>query len=105
MPPDSQIFTDKAKDRTLVLKPSDFGSLKGVMKHLGSKGIMHILCEGGLSLARSLYDEGLVDEWISVLSPIVIGDKPIATARNGSLIESSTVENNIITRWKVCSRD
>jgi diaminohydroxyphosphoribosylaminopyrimidine deaminase/5-amino-6-(5-phosphoribosylamino)uracil reductase len=105
MPPDSQIFTDKAKDRTLVLKPSDFGSLKGVMKHLGSKGIMHILCEGGLSLARSLYDEGLVDEWISVLSPIVIGDKSIATARNGSLIESSTVENNIITRWKVCSRD
>jgi diaminohydroxyphosphoribosylaminopyrimidine deaminase/5-amino-6-(5-phosphoribosylamino)uracil reductase len=105
LPPDSQIFTDEAKERTLVLKPSRFGSLKGVMKHLGSKGIMHVLCEGGLSLARSLYDEGLVDEWISVLAPIVIGDKPITTVKSGSLIESSTIENNIITRWRTCSRD
>jgi diaminohydroxyphosphoribosylaminopyrimidine deaminase/5-amino-6-(5-phosphoribosylamino)uracil reductase len=105
LPPSSQIFTDEAKDRTIVIKPSDFGSLRDVLKSLGEKGIMHILCEGGLKLARSLYDEGLVDEWISVIAPIVIGDKPIQTAKEGSIINSSTVENNIITRWKICSRD
>lgn len=105
MPPSSQIFTDGAKDRTIVVKPSEFGSLRAALKHLGDKGFMHILCEGGMELARSLYDEGLVDEWISVVAPIVIGSKPITSAKNGVLADSSIVGNNVIARWKTCSRD
>ena len=31
----------------------------------------------GLTLARALADEGLVDEWITVLSPSVIGNRPV----------------------------
>ena len=44
---------------------------------------MHVLCEGGLKLARSLADAGLVDEWITVLAPVVIGSRPIARALRG----------------------
>jgi riboflavin biosynthesis pyrimidine reductase len=39
-----------------------------------------VLCEGGLKLARSLAKDGLVDEWITVLSPKVIGNLPIRDA-------------------------
>ena len=79
LPRKAQIFTDGAKDRTIVFKPDGRG-LRGVMEDLGEKGFMHVLCEGGLKLARSLAKEGLVDEWIAVLAPKVIGDGPIGAA-------------------------
>ena len=41
---------------------------------------MHVLCEGGLGIARSLAAAGLVDEWITVLAPIVIGAGPLDSA-------------------------
>ena len=77
---DFQIFSDAAKDRTLVFKPDGRG-LKGVLEDLGAKGFMHVLCEGGLKLARSLAAEGLVDEWITVLAPKVMGAGPIGEAK------------------------
>ena len=49
-----------------------------------------MLCEGGLGLARSLADEGLVDEWITVLAPIAIGNRPLAEARRFSFAECSS---------------
>ena len=79
LPRNSRIFTDGAKDRTLVFRPDGRG-IRGVMEDLGAKGFMHVLCEGGLKLARSLAKEGLVDEWIAVVAPKVIGDEPIGAA-------------------------
>ena len=46
-------------------------------------GVMHVLCEGGLGLATSLAETGLVDEWITVLAPIVIGSRAIEKAVRG----------------------
>ncbi|MBE6398337.1 MAG: bifunctional diaminohydroxyphosphoribosylaminopyrimidine deaminase/5-amino-6-(5-phosphoribosylamino)uracil reductase RibD [Lentisphaerae bacterium] len=80
LPQTAQIFTDDAKDRTLVFRPGGRG-IRGVMDDLGARGIMHVLCEGGLKLARSLAAEGLVDEWIAVISPKVIGDGRIVEAK------------------------
>ena len=80
LPRKAQIFTDAAKDRTLVFNPDGRG-LRGVLEDLGAKGFMHVLCEGGLKLARSLAKEGLVDEWITVLAPKVIGDGRIGSAK------------------------
>lgn len=80
LPSKAQIFTDCAKDRTLVFKP-DSRRLRGVMEDLGAKGFMHVLCEGGLELVRSLAGEGLVDEWITVLAPKVIGASSIRAAK------------------------
>lgn len=79
LPSDAQIFTDAARERTLVFKVGGEG-LRGVMRRLGELGFMHVLCEGGLELARSLAAEGLVDEWIAVIAPKVIGHGPIGSA-------------------------
>ena len=75
LPRGAQLFTDAAKDRTLV-----FRDAAEAVRELGRRGFMHVLCEGGLGLARSLAVAGLVDEWITVLAPIVIGNAQLASA-------------------------
>ena len=99
LPKNAQIFTDGAQNETRVFRVGrvrgafkshprptgviDAKDLKDVLLQLGKMGVMHVLCEGGLKLARSLADAGLVDEWITVLAPVVIGSRPIARALRG----------------------
>ena len=84
LPKNAQIFTDGAPNKTKVFRVGkDAKDLKDVLRQLGKMGVMHVLCEGGLKLARSLADAGLVDEWITVLAPVVIGSRPIARALRG----------------------
>ena len=90
LPENAQIFTDGAPNETRVFRvgraisgskvPTDAKDLKDVLRRLGKAGVMHVLCEGGLQLARSLADAGLVDEWITVLAPKVIGSRRIRKA-------------------------
>lgn len=75
LPKGAQVFTDAAKDRTLVYRDA-----AEAVRDLGRRGFMHVLCEGGLGLARSLADAGLVDEWVTILCPVVIGGRPLADA-------------------------
>jgi len=49
------------------------GSLKKILRDLGSRGIMHVLCEGGGELAGSLVRTGLVDEFALFVSPSILG--------------------------------
>jgi diaminohydroxyphosphoribosylaminopyrimidine deaminase/5-amino-6-(5-phosphoribosylamino)uracil reductase len=82
IPEDSQVLVDEARDRTIVAMPSHLGGkidLAVLMKVLGSMGFMHVLCEGGLELARAFADGGLVDEWISVVAPVVLGSRDITS--------------------------
>jgi len=79
LPSSARVFTDAARDRTITLKVLQ-GGLRDALRDLGRRGFMHVLCEGGLELARSLAAEGLVDEWIAVIAPKVIGHGPIASA-------------------------
>lgn len=74
LPPRAQVFTD-GKNKTLV-----FDDARKALCSLGEMGMTHVLCEGGLSLARSLAEMNLVDEWMCVLSPVVIGSRPIKKA-------------------------
>ena len=100
LPPDSQIFTDAARDRTLVflVGRSEAGAvrlppgnvvrvpdLRAAFRRLGEMGFLHVLCEGGLELARALARDGLVDEWLAVLSPKVIG--------HGGIVEATHIRN------------
>ena len=81
IPKNAQIFTDGAPNETRVFKVGkDAKNLKDVLRQLGKMGVMHVLCEGGLKLARSLADAGLVDEWITVFAPKVIGSRRIGKA-------------------------
>lgn len=98
LPKNAQVFTDGAPNETLVFRvgkvakgaavsvgadpngPVVAKDLKDVLRQLGKMGVMHVFCEGGLALARSLADAGLVDAWISFLAPIVIGSNPLKNA-------------------------
>ena len=81
LPKNAQIFTDGAPNETRVFRVGkDAKNLKDVLRQLGKASVMHVLCEGGLKLARSLADAGLVDEWITVLAPKVIGSRRIGKA-------------------------
>ncbi|MBO5642751.1 MAG: bifunctional diaminohydroxyphosphoribosylaminopyrimidine deaminase/5-amino-6-(5-phosphoribosylamino)uracil reductase RibD [Kiritimatiellae bacterium] len=87
LPKSAQVFTDEAKDRTLVYRDA-----VEAITDLGRRGFMHVLCEGGLKLASSLAEASLVDEWYTILAPIVIGSRPISNAVKfmpDTLIESS----------------
>ena len=111
LPCASQIFTDAARDRTLVFQVGKGNgeqgtgnreqgtgnreqgtgngerervvavpNLKAMLRNLGDRGVLHVLCEGGMELARALAKEGLVDEWLTVLAPKVIGHGRLAAA-------------------------
>ena len=74
LPKAAQVFTD-GRNPTLVYRDA-----REALADLGRRGVMHVLCEGGLRLAVSLAKAGLVDEWITVLAPKVIGGERIARA-------------------------
>ena len=78
LPKKAQVFTD-GKNPTLV-----FDDAKKALLELGKMGVMSVLCEGGLQLARYLADHGLVDEWITVMAPVFIGPRRIAKAIRGT---------------------
>lgn len=78
LPKSAQVFTD-GMNRTLV-----FDDAKKALRELGRMGVMSVLCEGGLELARSLADAGLVDEWLTVVAPVFIGSKRISRAIRGT---------------------
>ena len=75
LPEKAKIFTDGAPNKTLV-----YPDPKTALVELGKQNIMHVLCEGGLKLAVSMAEEGLVDEWKAVIAPKIIGTKPISEA-------------------------
>lgn len=101
LPRSSKLFCD-GRNETVVFRVGAKASggelaaadLKDVLAQLGKRGIMHVLCEGGMKLAVSLAEAGLVDEWISVLSPCVVGTRPIekktefAPSRNGYFVRA-----------------
>jgi len=74
LPKKAQVFTD-GRNPTLV-----YSNIETAMRDLADRGMMHVLCEGGLGLATSLAEAGFVDEWLTVLVPKVIGTRPIGEA-------------------------
>lgn len=72
LPRNAQVFADGVPNKTFV-----FDDARKALVELGKMGVLHVLCEGGLKLARSLAEDGLVDSWYSVVSPCVIGSRSI----------------------------
>ena len=100
LPKDAQVFTDGAPNKTLV-----FADAEQALDVLGGMGVMHVLCEGGLKLATSLADADLVDEWISVSAPVVIGSRRIADALRFSRLGTEFVgDGDAIGRYRLASR-
>ena len=79
LPKAAQVFSD-GRNETLV-----FRDARVALVELGPRGMLHVLCEGGLMLATSLAEAGLVDEWLAVVAPAVVGTRRIADAVRGRL--------------------
>ena len=75
LPRSAQVLSDAARARTLIYRDA-----AEAISDLGKRGFLHVFCEGGLALARSLADLGLVDQWISVQCPIVLGSRHLKDA-------------------------
>ena len=100
LPKSAQIFTDGAVNKTLV-----YADARKALEALGRMGAMHVLCEGGLALATSLAEAGLVDEWLTVLAPVVIGKHRIgAAARPFSVEATSTVGGDAMCLYSAAKR-
>jgi diaminohydroxyphosphoribosylaminopyrimidine deaminase/5-amino-6-(5-phosphoribosylamino)uracil reductase len=69
IPGKSRVLTDDAAGQTLVLDDTP----EEILRELGSRGVMHVLCEGGGELAGSLVRAGLVDAFALFIAPSLIG--------------------------------
>lgn len=60
-------------------------SIPALMDKIGGLGILHVLCEGGSETAASLIRAGMVDEFLFILAPRLIGghNAPSVTGGNG----------------------
>jgi diaminohydroxyphosphoribosylaminopyrimidine deaminase/5-amino-6-(5-phosphoribosylamino)uracil reductase len=101
LPRDAQIFTDEAKERTLV-----YSDVKEAIEDLGRRGFMSVLCEGGLSLASSLVEHDLVDEFVTILCPIVIGNGKLSDAKrfapSSPMIKGTDVMTRSFSKYGEC---
>jgi diaminohydroxyphosphoribosylaminopyrimidine deaminase/5-amino-6-(5-phosphoribosylamino)uracil reductase len=84
VPAGARVLTDGRADRTVVATTSRAGlaaegtSLAWVLRRLGSEGVLHVLCEGGGRIARSLVRAGLVDEFLFFVAPRLLGGDGVA---------------------------
>ena len=56
----------------------------------GDEHCLYVLCEGGAKMGLSLLEQGVVDEFLLHLAPVVLGDeeaKPLFAGRNVDSIE------------------
>lgn len=88
IPADAKVLMDAASDRTLVRE----GTLKLVLKELADQhDVMHVLCEGGGTLAASLVEEGLVDEFAFFIAPKLMGSDGLPNfSKSGGLMADMT---------------
>jgi diaminohydroxyphosphoribosylaminopyrimidine deaminase/5-amino-6-(5-phosphoribosylamino)uracil reductase len=105
VPAKAKVLSDNLNE-TMILKLGPRGNIRLAMKELGKRGFMHVLCEGGMKLAVSLAEAGLVDEWITVVAPCVIGNSAIGKKKLFTPVKGEKPErfgDDTVMRF-VCSR-
>jgi len=81
LPPDSRIFTDCFRARTLVFQGM---SLRRVLKDLGKRGVQQVLIEGGGRTLGEAFDRGLVDRAVFYIAPVLTGGGVPAVGGRGA---------------------
>ena len=81
LPPESRIFTDRYRARTLVFKGL---SLRRVLKELGDRGVQKVLIEGGGRTLGEAFDRRLVDRAVFYIAPLLAGGGVAAVGGAGS---------------------
>jgi diaminohydroxyphosphoribosylaminopyrimidine deaminase / 5-amino-6-(5-phosphoribosylamino)uracil reductase len=80
LPATLKLFTDRHRERTLVYRGVP---LPEVLRELGSKGVIHVLIEGGGQLLGEALAKGLVNEVAFFWAPLFVGTQhpPVLTAQ------------------------
>jgi len=81
LPPESRIFTDRYRARTLVFKGL---SLRRVLKELGDRGVQKVLIEGGGRTLGEAFDRRLVDRAVFYIAPLLTGGAVAAVGGTGA---------------------
>ena len=90
-------------------------SISALMNKIGKTGLLHVLCEGGSETAASLVRAGMVDEFLFILAPLIIGGKNAPSAVGGDgwklakspklrFIEQRIIGNDVLIRAKPLKR-
>jgi diaminohydroxyphosphoribosylaminopyrimidine deaminase / 5-amino-6-(5-phosphoribosylamino)uracil reductase len=80
LPKDAPLFTDEWKDKTFV----NNGDVSEVLKEfVREKGVLSVMVEAGSKFCNDLLKEGLVDEIICYIAPMIIGDAGVSIEGNG----------------------
>ncbi|MBN2684500.1 MAG: bifunctional diaminohydroxyphosphoribosylaminopyrimidine deaminase/5-amino-6-(5-phosphoribosylamino)uracil reductase RibD [Pontiellaceae bacterium] len=89
VPRTCKLLTDEASERTLFYN----GNLAAALRDLSENhDVMHVLCEGGGTLAGRLVAEGLVDEFAFFFAPKLMGADGLPNvAKSGGLM--ADIEN------------
>ncbi|MBN2683876.1 MAG: bifunctional diaminohydroxyphosphoribosylaminopyrimidine deaminase/5-amino-6-(5-phosphoribosylamino)uracil reductase RibD [Pontiellaceae bacterium] len=88
VPRNCKLLTDEASERTLFYN----GNLAAALRDLAENhDVMHVLCEGGGTLAGRLVEEGLVGEFAFFVAPKLMGaDGFPNVAKTGGLMANVT---------------
>lgn len=78
LPPQSQVFTDEHRDRTLVMGGEP---LPNLLQTLAAKGVVTVLLEGGGTVLAQAFAQNLVDEAVFYMAPLLCGTgRPVIDA-------------------------
>lgn len=75
-------------------------SLRKLLQRLGKAGYMHLLCEGGGTLAGALHDAKLVDEYRLFYTPAILGDSSAISGFSGKGVQMKNLERLAIQSVK-----
>jgi diaminohydroxyphosphoribosylaminopyrimidine deaminase/5-amino-6-(5-phosphoribosylamino)uracil reductase len=80
--------------RVWTFKPDKDGHvpLKQLLQRLGKAGYLHILCEGGGTLAGALHDGRLIDEYCLFYAPAILGDSHAISGFSGKGVKMKNLE-------------
>ncbi|MEI8235510.1 MAG: bifunctional diaminohydroxyphosphoribosylaminopyrimidine deaminase/5-amino-6-(5-phosphoribosylamino)uracil reductase RibD [Verrucomicrobiota bacterium] len=80
LPPESAVFTDEHRDRTLVFTGRP---LREVLAELGRQGVTSVLIEGGMRVLGEAFDERLVNQVCFYVAPLLLGGPVLVTGGLG----------------------
>lgn len=80
LPPESALFTDEHRDRTLVFTGQ---TLRETLEELGRREVTSVLIEGGMRVLGEAFDERLVDQVCFYVAPLLSGGPKLVTGGLG----------------------
>jgi diaminohydroxyphosphoribosylaminopyrimidine deaminase/5-amino-6-(5-phosphoribosylamino)uracil reductase len=85
--PDARVMALEQAGADVVVLPSGHDrrvDLKALLSHLGSRGVVNLLVEGGGSVHGAFFDMGLVDKVYAFVAPLIVGGETSLSPVEGS---------------------